>query len=30
VLALTDDREICLLEGTHCIEIVDARDLGRG
>ena len=30
VLALADDRETCLLEGTCCIEMVDARDLGQG
>jgi hypothetical protein len=30
VLALTDDRETCLLEGTHGIEMVDARDLWQG
>ena len=30
VLALTDDRKTCLLKGAHCVEMVDARDLGQG
>jgi len=30
VLALTHDRETRLLESTHCIEMVDARDFGQG
>jgi hypothetical protein len=30
VLALTHDRETGLLEGAHCVEMVDARDFGQG
>jgi hypothetical protein len=30
VFGLTDNPEPCLLEGAHCIEVVDARELGQG
>ena len=30
MLPLTNDREACLLEGTHSIEVVDPWDLGQG
>ena len=30
MLTLTNDRETCLLQSAHCIEVIDPRDLRQG